>query len=311
MAARVFQTRQHCICDIQWGQHESYIQTMETFMAGLDLLRVVLFTPASHPDRFAHAIKAGADGCVVDLEDDVGLDDKDAARKSVVDWLGARPLSDGPFAWMVRVNHVKTEAGLRDLLALSGSGPDVAGVVLPKSESVSEVEIAAEHLDRAEKRTTFVALIESGRGLDEARKIAAHPQVAAIAFGGADLAADLHSVLEWEPMLFARSRVVQAAAAAGIPAFDVPYLNFHDSDGLKKETQAVKRLGFTCKFAIHPAQIAPIKEIFTPTADELKRAQQIVQAFANAKGAACQVDGKMIDVPVYKAARRVVGLAAL
>ena len=110
-------------------------------------------------------------------------------------------------------------------------------------------------------------------------------------------------------MLFARSRIVQAAAAAGIAAFDVPFLDIHDAGGLRKETEAVKALGYSCKLAIHPAQIAPINAVFTPDPKELARAERIVAAFAQAHGGACQVDGRMVDVPVVKAAQRTVALA--
>jgi citrate lyase beta subunit len=182
--------------------------------------------------------------------------------------------------------------------------------MLPKTESVAEVEIAVRHL-KAEggDGPQIVALIETGRGLGAAEAIAAHPSVKAIAFGGADLAADLHATLAWEPVLFARSRIVQAAAAAAVAAFDVPFLNIHDGAGLSKETEMVKALGYTCKLAIHPAQIAPINAVFTPDPKELASAQRIVAAFEQARGGACQVDGRMIDVPVVKAAQRTVALA--
>jgi citrate lyase beta subunit len=111
-------------------------------------------------------------------------------------------------------------------------------------------------------------------------------------------------------MLFARSRIVQAAATAGIAAWDVPFLDIHNSDGLKRETVAAKALGYVCKLAIHPAQIAPINAVFTPSESELARAQRVVSAFVAADGGACQVDGKMVDAPVVKAARRTVALAA-
>jgi (S)-citramalyl-CoA lyase len=154
-----------------------------------------------------------------------------------------------------------------------------------------------------------VALIETGRGLGAAEVIAAHPSVKAIAFGGADLAADLHATLAWEPMLFARCRIVRAAAAAGVAAFDVPFLDIHDAQGLRQETEMVKALGYSCKLAIHPSQIAPINAVFTPNPKELTSAQRIVEAFKQARGGACQVDGRMVDVPVVKAAQRTVALA--
>ena len=182
-------------------------------------------------------------------------------------------------------------------------------VLLPKTESVSEVEIALQHLSDGAAAPTIVALIETGRGLAEAEAIAAHPAVAALAFGGADLAADLHAELAWEPMLFARSRIVQAAAAASIAAWDVPYLDFHDPVGLARETAASKALGYVAKLAIHPAQISAINAAFSPSPAQLDRARLVVAAFQQAKGGACQVDGKMVDLPVVKAARRTVMLA--
>ena len=208
----------------------------------------------------------------------------------------------------MRLNHVTTQAGLEDLLALRDANKP-AVVVLPKTESVAEIEIALAHLS-ANGAPTIVALIESGRGLAAAEEIATHPAVAALAFGGADLAADLHATLTWEPMLFARSRIVQAAASAGIAAWDVPFLDIHDPDGLKRETVAAKALGYVCKLAIHPAQIATINAVFTPSQSEVVRAQRVVSAFEAAHGGACQLDGKMIDAPVVKAARRTVALAA-
>jgi len=275
-------------------------------MSDMNLVRVLLFTPASHPEYVAKAAASGADGLIIDLEDGVALDAKDAARANLIELLDKpRPPRPG-FAWCVRLNHIETRPGLADLLALAGRADGLDAIVLPKVESPQEVQIAARHLAITSPR--IVALIESGRGLEHAAAIAAHPHVAAIAFGGADLAADLHAELAWEPMLWARSRIVQSAAASAIPAFDVPFLDIHDADGLQREAVAAKRLGYGCKLAIHPLQVAPIKAVFTPTADEIARARRIVDAYAAAKGAACQVDGKMVDVPVWKAALRTVRL---
>jgi citrate lyase beta subunit len=278
-------------------------------MPDLSLIRSLLFTPADRPDRFAHGPSSGADGVILDLEDGVGLPAKPAARNAALAFFADSVAAPAGFVWALRLNHVTTEAGLADLMALRAARKP-AVVVLPKTESVSEVEIALAHLGSGKATPSIVALIESGRGLAAADEIARHPAVAALAFGGADLAADLHATLAWEPMLFARSRIVQAAASAAIAAWDVPFLDIHDPDGLKRETSAAKTLGYVCKLAIHPAQIAPINAVFTPSANELARAQRVVSAFAAAHGGACQVDGKMIDAPVVKAARRIVALAA-
>ena len=277
-------------------------------MQDLSLTRSLLFTPADRPDRFTKGPSSGADGVVLDLEDGVGLPAKPAARKAALAFFAEPVAAPSGFVWALRLNHVTTQAGLEDLLALRDANKP-AVVVLPKTESVAEIEIALAHLS-ANGAPTIVALIESGRGLAAAEEIATHPAVAAVAFGGADLAADLHATLTWEPMLFARSRIVQAAASAGIAAWDVPFLDIHDPDGLKRETVAAKALGYVCKLAIHPAQIATINAAFTPSQSEVVRAQRVVSAFEAAHGGACQVDGKMVDAPVVKAARRTVALAA-
>lgn len=279
-------------------------------MPDLSLVRSLLFTPADRPERIPHGPRSGADGVILDLEDGVGLTNKDAARKAALSFF-ADPAGAPPgFAWSVRLNHVTTASGLADLQAFRGAERKPAVVVLPKTESPSEVEIALAHLGDGGGTPTVVAMIESGRGLAAAEAIAGHPGVAALAFGGADLANDLHAAFAWEPMLFARSRIVQAASCAGIAAWDVPFLDIHDADGLTRETRASKALGFVCKLAIHPGQVAAINAIFSPSPAELDRARQIVSAFEAAHGGACQVDGKMVDVPVVKAAQRTVALAA-
>ena len=279
-------------------------------MPDLSLIRSLLFTPADRPDRFPHGPTSGADGAILDLEDGVGLPSKQKAREAALALFQAPPSAPADFIWAVRLNHITTEDGLKDLLAFRAAARRPKVVMLPKTESVVEVEIAVRHLKvEAGDGPQIVALIESGRGLGAAEAIGAHPSVKAIAFGGADLAADLHATLAWEPMLFARSRIVQAAAAAAVAAFDVPFLDIHDMTGLSKETEMVKALGYSCKLAIHPAQIAPINAVFTPDPKELASAQRIVEAFKQARGGACQVDGRMIDVPVVKAAQRTVALA--
>jgi citrate lyase beta subunit len=278
-------------------------------MMDLSLVRSLLFTPADRPERLSHGPASRADGVVLDLEDGVGLAHKSEARKAALAFLANPLAAQSGFVWAIRLNHVTTEPGLEDLLALRGAHKKPSVVALPKTESVSEVEIALAHLSDGGDAPAVVAMIESGRGLAAAEAIAAHPSVAAMAFGGADLANDLHATLTWEPMLFARCRIVQAAASAGIPAWDVPFLDFRDAQGLKRETEAAKSLGYGCKLAIHPAQIATINSVFSPTPNELDRAKRVVSAFEAAHGGACQVDGKMVDVPVVKAARRTVALA--
>ena len=136
----------------------------------------------------------------------------------------------------------------------------------------------------------------------------ADPRVRALAFGGVDLAADLRAELAWEPLLYGRSRLVQAAASAGLGLLDVPHLALDDEAGLAAECARVKALGFTSKLAIHPKQIAPILAAFTPTAAEIDRAAKMVAALEQAGGNAVEFEGKMLEGPVVKAAQRVLAL---
>lgn len=279
-------------------------------MADLSTTRVMLFTPANHPERFEKAKTLGADGLVIDLEDAISLAEKDSARKTAVEYLKTRVQIPG-FIQCLRINSIRTRAGLKDLSALCDQNvrPDI--LVLPKVESAAEVEIINELL--APNAIPLLPLIESAKGLYHAHEIALVKNVAGLVFGGADFAADLGATMAWEPLYSARAQIVQAAAHAGIVAIDVPYLNLHDADdtGVVNESRAVKAMGFTCKLAIHPKHIKPIIETFSPNKDEIEKAKAIVAAYDAAHGNACEYNGKMIDVPVYRSALRVLTLSKL
>jgi (S)-citramalyl-CoA lyase len=137
----------------------------------------------------------------------------------------------------------------------------------------------------------------------------ADPRIRVLAFGGVDLAADLRAEPAWEPLLYGRSRLVQAAASAGLGLLDVPHLALDDEAALAAECARVKALGFTSKLAIHPKQVAPILAAFTPTAAEIDRAARMVAALEQVGGNAVEFEGKMLEGPVVKAAQRVLALA--
>jgi (S)-citramalyl-CoA lyase len=262
-------------------------------------VRSALFVPADRPDRFAKAFAAGADAVIVDLEDAVAIPAKDAGRKAALDLAS---VGDNRF-WVLRMNHLGTAAGLADLLALCAASTLPPAVMLPKVESVAEVEIASHHLSASGAEVAVVALIETVAGLDAAPAIARHPAVHALALGGADLAAELGCDMAWEPLLHARSRLVQAAAGA-LPVWDVPFLDIADDAGLRREAESVRALGYSAKMAIHPAQVAGINAAFRPGAAQLDRARRIVAAFEVARGGVVVVDGRMVDAPVVATARR-------
>jgi (S)-citramalyl-CoA lyase len=207
----------------------------------------------------------------------------------------------------VRINQPGTPWGLEDLLGLvrSAAKPDV--VVVPKTESADVLRLVDRLFVEAGKEIQLVALIESARGVAEAASIAqATPRLGALFFGAADHAADLGAECAWEPMLHARSSVINAAALAGLATIDSPFFAIADDDGLRRETAAVVRLGFTAKAAIHPRQVAAINEALTPSAEQVAEARLILEE--NAKGVGV-VGGRMIDEAVARKARRTLAAA--
>ncbi len=272
------------------------------------LCRVLLFTPGNRPDRFAKAAATGADGLILDLEDAVSAAGKDEARSILVEHFraGHRSGLAAGQACGIRVNNIHTAAGVRDLDALVTSGVAPDFVLLPKVESSFEVRLYARLLPHV----PLVCTLESARGLEQATAIAnADPRVRALAFGGVDLAADLRAELAWEPLLWGRGRLVQAAATGGIAAIDVPSVVIDDEAGLKADAARAKAMGYTAKLAIHPKQVAPIVEVFTPTTAELERARGIIAAIEAAGGNVVEYQGKMVDGPVVKAARELLARA--
>ncbi|MGJ3231681.1 MAG: HpcH/HpaI aldolase/citrate lyase family protein [Oceanicaulis sp.] len=265
-------------------------------------MRSLLFVPGSRPDRIAKALEAGADAVCVDLEDAVAPDAKDQARQAVLSELS----EDGRFA--VRVNPLETEWGREDADALAGHTSRAAFVMLPKAESAGQIDILSAALGPAGDGG-IVPIIESAAALPNAYAIAAAQGVKAVLFGGGDMAADLGVAMDFEPLLFARAQVVAACAAANVPAIDVPWLDVKDEAGLLKETERVKALGFTAKACIHPAQVSAVNHVFTPGEDEISHAERVIAALDQAGGGAALLDGKLIEAPIIRRARRVLETA--
>ncbi len=163
--------------------------------------------------------------------------------------------------------------------------------------------------DAAGSGVVLFPLVETALGFHRLEEIATAAPVAALVFGGMDLSTQTGGAFSWEPLLYARSRLVLAAALAGIVALDVPFAGIRDPAGLLEEARRSARLGFAGKLAIHPAQVGPIHDAFTPTIDELERARGIIEADAQAGGGAFLLDGAMVDRPLVLAARRTLALA--
>jgi (S)-citramalyl-CoA lyase len=265
-----------------------------------------LFTPATMPERFERAAAAGADVLILDLEDAVAPDRKDEARRIAVEFLAQTPGWERT-ARALRINAPSTPHGLEDLLALlrSNARPDV--VIVPKVESADIVRLIDTLLVDGGRPTPLVPLIESAHGVAAAQEIAgASPRIEALFFGAADLAADLGAEVAWEPLLSARSAVVNAAAVARVRVIDSPFFDLRDDKGLSDEVRHAVRMGFTAKAAIHPNQVATINAALTPSPDAVAEAHAIL--VENAKGVGV-VNGRMIDEAVARKARRVLAAA--
>ena len=277
-------------------------------------LRSLLFVPGDRPDRFAKAAASGADALILDLEDAVAASAKDAAHAAVADWL-REPAAVPRF---VRINPVDGVLAVDDLDALVGTRPD--GIVVPKAEGAATIAridtLLAERgladlplLPIATETPAAIFQLGSYAGVGH--------RLAGLTWGAEDLPAAIGATTAREddgrytaPYELARSLTLFGAHAAGVAAIDTVYPAIRDEAGLIAYAARAARDGFTGMMAIHPAQVAGINAAFTPTPEAIARAQAIVDAFtAQPDAGALQVDGRMVDAPHLKQARRVLGAA--
>jgi len=269
-------------------------------------LKSWLFTPATKSDRFSRAASVGADALIIDLEDAVAPSAKNEARATALRYLAQIPADQLPCA--LRINSPDTRFGIDDLQDFLNSPAEPDYVVLPKCNSSALIGLG-NLLRETRKTTQIIALIESAKGVGALEQIAeGEVKPAALLFGAADMAADLGAQTSWEPLLYVRSRIVHAACSGGIAALDSPYFDIADTEGLKQETKAAASLGFHGKCAIHPAQIATINEVLSPTAEQVAKAREILDVNRQGVGS---VDGQMVDEAVARKARFVLERAGI
>ncbi len=277
-------------------------------------VRSMLFAPGDRPDLIAKAARSPADGVIVDLEDGVAMGVKKEARAN----LGSLP--DGEVSFFVRLNGFDTGLMWEDLLAAAHAG--VAGVIIPKVQqrrvmlkvcgALSALEAAT---GRPDGSIALVPMIETALGVQNAFEIVGgSPRVQAVMLGSGeqgDLVADLRA--QWDPegtgLHYSRSRVLLAARSAGVAQpIDGVFMDYRNLEGLRTESRLARRMGYVAKLAIHPAQVAVINEVFTPTEEELARNRAILEAFEEAESrgkAAVSVEGRMVDYAVARTARSV------
>ena len=259
--------------------------------------RSLLFVPGARSERFEKALAAGADLVCIDLEDAVPPDDKSRARGLTLDYLAKAPAHVG-----LRVNSLATAQGVADVNALMTSGARPAFVMLPKVEHEEIIRLYGGWLSDS---THIIPIIETATGLERAREILSAPRVRCAVFGGVDYAADAGCDLSYEGLLAPRSRLLNAAAVAGVTLLDVPYTDVRDLKGLADEIRRTRVLGMRARAAVHPYQVSVIHQALAPTAAEVEDARRVVEAFDVMEGRPALLDGKMIELPVIKAARRI------
>ena len=278
-------------------------------MSTLRVRRSVLFVPAVRPDRLPKAVATGADAVCLDLEDGVSFEQKDDAREKAIVLLADLPR--GSTEMMLRINEPGSELGERDLSAMLDAGVRPDSLMVPKVSGPDTLRALERRLRPPLERLPLIVQIETAAGLAAVEAIAmTTPNVAAMFFGAVDLSAELGCSITWDALLYARSRVIAAAALVGVDAMDTPFMDVSDPKQLASEVAAVRLLGFTGKAAIHPSQVSIIQGGFSPDAEMVAWAQRIVEAYETNKGGVLLVEGKLVERPVVASAQRVLAVAA-
>ena len=288
-------------------------------------LRSLLFIPGDSEKKLAKADGAGADAIILDLEDSVAPAAKPLARKLVAAFLAERPASSRQSELWVRINALDDEAALSDLAAIIAASPD--GIMLPKAAGAAGVQLLSNFLDALEVQAGLprgkigilpVATETASAALQlPVYATATLPRLRGMTWGAEDLSTAIGAATNQDgaggwalTYRIARSLTLLAAHAAQVQAIETLYVNFRDQEGLRHSCRAARAEGFSGRIAIHPAQIEPINDSFTPSAAELDHARRVIAAFDAAPGAGVVgLDGKMLDIPHLKQARATLAAA--
>jgi citrate lyase subunit beta/citryl-CoA lyase len=281
------------------------------------IFRSFLFVPGNRIDRIEKAFASPADAVIIDLEDAGAPSEKESVRKQIGAFLEKANRKN----IFIRINSVKTPFFTKDLEVIAQTS--VQGIVIPKSDDPEVFRKVNQKLGELERQRSIpegqvrlIPQLESALGLSKAQEIGASTRrMLGLAFGAGDLTLDLGAKLTktGEELFYARSHLVFASRLAGIYAIDAPFMiDVKDIEGLAAEARRSRQLGFRGKFCIHPSQIGPVNEIFSPSSDEMERARKIIEAYdrATSKGeGAIALEGEFIDPPVYERAKQVLDAA--
>ena len=281
------------------------------------MMRSWLFVPGDSESKQAKIDACGADVVILDLEDSVAAAGKPAARKRISDLLTARKVRT-PQLW-VRINPLSTPDAMLDLAAVIAARPD--GIVLPKPDSAADLAVLGRYLEEHEARAGLkvgaipvlpIATETPAAMFALGTYTPAHPRLAGLTWGAEDLPAALGASINryddgslTDVCRLARTLCLLGAGAAGVGAIESVYTDFRDADGLQRYATLARKEGFVGMMAIHPAQVPLINAVFTPSAEDLAYARQVIDAFAANPGAGViGLGGKMLDAPHLKQAQR-------
>ena len=271
--------------------------------------RSFIFTPGLKPEMFPKALASGADMVCIELEDGIAPKDKEKARIKALKLFEVAQADDG-VERIVRINSMRERFGIEDVLAILATDTPPPSLMMPKVQSPDEIIMLDQLLTERGHKTRLHVIIDTNAGLEAAYEIAnCSSRIEAMFFGGVDMAAELRCENNWQQLIYARSRVVHAAASAGLDVIDVPYLNLQDLDGMCDEAKKAKDLGFAGKGSVHPKQIAALNDIFTPSKDNITRARRVIKTFEDADTGLVVIDGKLIEKPVMREMYRIVAIA--
>lgn len=284
--------------------------------------RAILYMPGDDRRKIEKAATLGVDSMCMDLEDGVALSRKRSARQVTAAALADEGLRKafGRSERLARINAVGSGFEQDDLQVVLPAHPD--GIVIPKLEYAEQIEYVAQQIGLAEVANGWplggirlLVVVETARGIvNLAQIVAADPRLEALIFGAEDFAGDVglqRTTAAWE-VFYARSAVVTHAAAGGLQAIDMVFVDFRDEVGLQQEAQAGAGLGFAGKQIIHPNQVGAVQNAFTPSPAAIAHAQRVMQAFELHQSVgvgAFALDGKMVDMPILRSAERVLALA--
>jgi len=281
-------------------------------------MRNILFVPGNSTKMLTSANFLGSDAVVMDLEDAVAPNEKDAARLLVRNAIRALHYQ---VKLGVRINALDTCYWQQDLKEILPLAPDF--IMLPKTADVDSIHVLEQEVAKLEKQygmekeVKFIALLETAKGVENAYAIArASKRVEALFLGAEDLTANLCAVRtkESSEILYSRCRLVSAARAAGIDVYDTPFTDVEDICGLEKDARLARQLGFTGKASINPRHIEGINRAFSPSEEEIAYSREVLEIIEKAEReghGAVSLRGKMIDAPIMARAKYILKLAGI